>query len=143
MLEVESGRVAERVVVDRRDVPEPVNAEPGDEGDERMCRRAHDAIARERRRHAGAQPGDGQRRRPLRHDDVLDEVGGEQVVERDRRKRRDGDEQQQDDGDCERRDACAARPVAAGGGGVDARESERERDFRPSGVPTRRGVVHA
>ncbi len=84
VLQVEEKAVVEGGLVGEWDVPEGVRREPERQGDERARQRARDAGAARPTRDPGAEPEDEERGRPLREDDVLEEVGGDEVVDRDR-----------------------------------------------------------
>ena len=72
--------MAQSRVVDRRHVPGEVRDCPQRERDERVREEAGDA-------NGGREPQDAQRGRPLREDDVLEQVDREQVVQGNRVKR--------------------------------------------------------
>ena len=84
VLQVEEKAVVEGGLVGEWDVPEGVRREPERQGDERARQRARDAGPRDPPGHPGAEPEYEERGRPLGEDDVLEEVGGNEVVDRDR-----------------------------------------------------------
>ena len=75
MLEVEErARVLERGVVDPRQVPDHVVREPERKRDRGVRQRAHDTGRAIVAASAGEMPEDDEERRPLRENDVLEEV---------------------------------------------------------------------
>ena len=136
VLEVEQRvRVLERGVVEPRQVPEHVVREPDGERDERVDERTNDRRTSERRRERRREPEHDEERRPLRENDVLEQVDDEQVVHRKRLDRcdRDGEDEHH-------RGDEAGDPEARGGepaegkeiaGGHQRDEQERLRIPRP------------
>ena len=102
MLEIQQQSVPERRVVEGRHVPDPVNGQPDRQRDERMNERSYGAVTGEGSRQGGGDPDHGERGRPLRERDVLEEVRPEEVVQRQRRERADdggqGDEESRVEG---------------------------------------------
>jgi hypothetical protein len=92
----ERARVSKRGVVRPRQVPGEVDGEPDRQGDEGARQEAQHPGAREPRRQRGGEAGDEERRRPLREDDVLEQVHRQQVPERDRLHRREEDREDQE-----------------------------------------------
>jgi len=106
VLDVQDGvRVPQREVVCGRHMPCEVGAEPDDEGGDH--RDAH-APCEE-----GRQREHEQCRRPFRNRDVLEEVRGQQVVERERLERRREDGDQEEHGEYEAADARALDAVSS------------------------------
>jgi hypothetical protein len=96
VLEVEErARVPKRGVVDPRQMPDHVVREPERERDRRVCERAHQSGRAIDARQLGRDPQDDEEWRPLREDDVLQEVHRQQVVHAERVDRGHADGEQQ------------------------------------------------
>ncbi len=96
MLECEQGTaVVERRVVQRRDVPDGVGADPQRQRDEGVGQGADDFRLGDARGERRRQPENEQQRRPLGQDHVLEQVDPEQVLDGDGvpRRHEDGDDQ--------------------------------------------------
>ncbi len=142
MLEVEEGvRVLECRVVDPRQVPDHVVAEPERERHRRMGQHPEGFRPDELRRERGREAEDDEERRPLGEDDVLQEVDRQQVVHGDRLERRDRHEEEQRHCRHEADDAPPRSGEAAHG--EDVRDREQRNDDERLGVPRPRVRVHA
>ena len=84
VLQVEEEAVVEGGLIRDGDMPEGVGREPERQGDERARQRARDGVPLDPPGHPGAEAEYEERGRPLREDDVLEEMGGDEVVDRDR-----------------------------------------------------------
>jgi hypothetical protein len=79
----------ERGIVEPRQMPHEVRAEPERQRYERMREGPHDSTTAGVGRQRGGQPEHGERRRPFGQDDVLEQVRRDEVVARQRVQRRD------------------------------------------------------
>ena len=116
----------ERSVVGPRKVPGEVDGDPERQRDERVREDAPTGQAGERCRESRSEPGDAERGRPFREDHVLEQVHGEEVMERDRLDRREEDGEDQELAGGEGRDPDARRGEPAQGGEVGEREPRHE-----------------
>ena len=137
VLEIQQDGMRERRVVDARQV----NDVPPDEPDRERNRRAREERERpaaapgDRRPHRGREPGDQERRSPVRDDHVLQQVEQHEVLDGDGLERRIEGEDDQEDARAERERPRAARRVAPGSArvGPDARRRRgRGREARAS-----------
>ncbi len=139
MLQVEEEAVVEGGLVGEGDMPEGVRREPERQGHERARQRARDAVPRDPPGHPGAEPEYEERRRPLREDDVLEEVGGNEVVDRHRGHRAGHRDEGEDEAGEEERGAEERGPIPPRREDVGDAEPYEHGDLLPGRVPARGG----